>query len=261
MKQSISVIKIGGQLIQESEQLDWVLEAFCKINGPKVLVHGGGRRANELLKALDIEPLMLNGRRITDEATLEIVTMVYAGLVNKNIVALLQAKGCNALGLSGADGNLIRAHKRQGASADYGFARDIDEVNSSFLISLLDQGISPVCCAITHDQKGQLLNTNADTIASTIAQALAKNQKVSLKFCFEKSGVCLDPDDERSLIEELAFSKYKDLIAEGVITDGMIPKLDMAFEALRQNVGEVWICGKEGLGENGGTLKTNLVLD
>ena len=205
------------------------------------MVHGGGKRASELLKALQISPRMHEGRRITDEPTLEVVTMVYAGSINKRIVSLLQALGCNAIGLSGADGNVILAHKRIVQTIDYGFAGDIDQINTPVITSLLNAGLTPVCCAITHDGKGQLLNTNADTIASSLAKALSQEYQVSLKFCFEKKGVLADPEDDHSVISELNPDSYGKYRSEGIITDGMIPKLDNAFAALQAGVSEVII--------------------
>lgn len=259
MKPIINIIKIGGHLIQESEQLEIALDQFSKIKGPKILIHGGGRSANQMLQALNIEPQMIDGRRITDAATLKIVTMVYAGLVNKKIVSQLQSKGCNALGLSGTDGNLILAKKREIKKIDYGFTGDIIAINNQFLEQLIQKNISPVCCAITHDGKGQLLNTNADTIAASIAKALTKKFQVRLKFCFEKSGVCRNPNLESSLIKQLSFTNYQNLIDEKIITDGMIPKLDMAFDALNQQVKAVSICGLNAI-NNPDAVQTHLVL-
>lgn len=241
MPETLNILKIGGKLLADAEQLPEMLSVFRAMDGHKILVHGGGNRANELIAALGIEPKMINGRRITDEATLEIVTMVYAGLINKNLVARLQAIGCPAIGLSGADGNSILAHKRIVKDIDYGFAGDIDAVNVPVLRHLLSGGLVPVCCAITHDGRGQLLNTNADTIASRLAVALAPHYRVRLQYSFERPGVLLDPTDDDSVIAQLdraSYQRYKD---QGVITDGMIPKLDNAFAGLAAGVSEIVI--------------------
>lgn len=238
---SLVVLKIGGKVLEVPSELHKALDYFAAIEGPKILVHGGGKQANHIMSALDIEPKMLNGRRITDAATLEVVTMVYAGLVNKTVVSQLQALGCNAMGLSGADGNLIRAHKRIVQTHDYGFAGDIDEINAAAIQQLLDSGFCPCFCAITHDTKGQLLNTNADTIASQLAIALAKGYDVQLQFCFEKAGVMTDPDQDDSVIPILTPALYESHKASGAISGGMLPKLDNAFAAIDAGVSAVWI--------------------
>ena len=237
----LTIVKIGGKVLEVRERLTEALEYFVGIEGPKILVHGGGKQANVIIKALDIEPKMLNGRRITDAATLEVVTMVYAGLVNKTVVSQLQGMGCNALGLSGADGNMIRAHKRIVTTHDYGFAGDIDEVNGKGLQQLLNLGYCPCFCAITHDAKGKLLNTNADTIASQLAIAMAKGYEVELQFCFEKAGVMLDPADDDSVIGQLTAATYQQYKAAGAISGGMIPKLDNAFAAIDAGVYQISI--------------------
>lgn len=237
----LTIVKIGGKVLEVPEKLTEALQYFVGIKGPKILVHGGGKQANVIIKALDIEPKMLDGRRITDAPTLEVVTMVYAGLVNKTVVSQLQSLGCNALGLSGADGNMIRAHKRIVTTADYGFAGDIDEINAKGLQQLLDLGFCLCFCAITHDAKGQLLNTNADTIASQIAIAMAKGFEVELQFCFEKGGVLTDPTDEHSVIPELTSDSYQRHKEDGVIAGGMIPKLDNAFAAIDAGVYQISI--------------------
>ncbi len=260
MKPSISIIKVGGQLIEEEPQLKGLLESFHQIEGLKILVHGGGRRASQLSKALNIPVQFHEGRRITDAATLELAVMVYAGLVNKRIVGMLQAVGSNAIGLSGADGNLILAHQRQNSHIDYGFAGDIDQINVPFLLHLLNQGLSPVVCAITHNGQGQLLNTNADTVAAQLAIALAPHQTVSLKYCFEKSGVCYELDAEDSLIEKLNYKDYQQLCQQGIIKDGMLPKLEQAFTALQHKVSEVAICGTAALPSQSTAKRTNLCL-
>lgn len=241
MQEVLNILKIGGKLLADELQLTKMLEVFTGMEGHKILVHGGGNRANELIKDLGIEPKMINGRRITDEPTLEIVTMVYAGLINKGLVARLQAIQCPAIGLSGADGNVILAHKRIVKDIDYGFAGDIDAVGVNTFKHLLSGGLVPVCCAITHDGKGQLLNTNADTIASRLAVALAPHYRVRLQYSFERPGVLKDPSDNNSVISSLNRTSYEQYKAEGVITDGMIPKLDNAFAGLDAGVSEIVI--------------------
>ncbi|MFI5155708.1 MAG: acetylglutamate kinase [Chitinophagales bacterium] len=217
------------------------MNAFASIQGKKILIHGGGKKATRLAADLGTEQKMIDGRRITDEKTLEIVTMVYAGSINKDIVARLQAKHCDAIGLSGADGNLILAHKRNHPTIDYGFAGEIDKINSQFLSQLFHWGLVPVVSPITHDMHGQLLNTNADTIAQEMAKALCRQFSVHLIFSFEKNGVLLDINDEESVIAELKPASYNSLKSEQKIFAGMIPKLDNAFEALRQGVKQVTI--------------------
>ncbi len=237
------IIKIGGHVIDNSENLHYFLEDFSDLQGYKILVHGGGKMATELSHTLGIEPKMIDGRRITDIETLRVVTMVYAGLINKNIVAQLQAKKCNAIGLTGADANLIRANKRPVNEIDYGFVGDLDQtsVATHKLSALLEEGLIPVFSAITHDGKGQLLNTNADTIASTIATALAANYETHLVYCFEKKGVLRDVNNEESIITRIASSYFETLKSEGVIAGGMLPKLENAFKAIKNGVKEVYI--------------------
>ena len=246
----LNIIKIGGNIINNSSVLKEVLTDFSKLEGAKILVHGGGRKASQVLKSMSIEPKMINGRLITDEVTLEVVTMVYAGLINKNVVAQLQELNCMAIGMTGADLNSIQSHKRVVETIDYGFAGDIDNVNAEAIEKLLEVDFTPVFCSITHDKKGQLLNTNADTIASTLAVALSKSHDVSLKFCFEKDGVLLDVNDETSVIQTLETSNYERLKAENKIFDGMIPKIDNAFDALKAGVQEVLICSTKALNLN-----------
>lgn len=245
MKDKLSVIKIGGNVVNNSSALDRFLKDFASMEGQKILVHGGGRQASELASALGLETKMAGGRRITDEKTLEVVTMVYAGLLNKSITATLQGYHCDAIGLSGADGNCIRAHKRVVKDLDYGFAGDVDEVNVEFLGSLLKSGLSPVFCAITHDRHGQLLNTNADTIASELAQALATEYNVDLVYCFEKQGVLEDIGNEDSVIDRIDLTKYKEMKARGQIAEGMLPKLKNCFDALEKGVSRVLIGSPE----------------
>lgn len=254
------VIKIGGNVIDDEAGLLSFVRSFAKLEGKKILVHGGGKLATRLAEELNIPQQLVEGRRITDAETLKIVTMVYAGYINKNIVALLQSNDCDAAGLSGADGNSIKAHKRVHTTLDYGFAGDIDEVNEYFLHSLLEQNITPVIAPITHDGNGQLLNTNADTIAAEVAKSMSRLYKVDLVYCFEKSGVLKDVADEDSLIAQMNLNEYNNLKAEGVIASGMIPKMENAFAALEQGVKSVRIGKAEKLfqlinGEAGTTIK------
>ena len=243
MSESLKIFKIGGGIIDDAAQLGQFLRELARVPGPKILVHGGGKGASQMLQSLGIEPQMVQGRRITDAATLDIVTMFYAGKTNKQIVALLQQQGVNALGLSGADGNAIRATRRPVENVDYGFVGDLDvhSVNAGLLHSLLGAAITPVFCAITHDGQGQLLNTNADTIASALARALAGSYAVELHFCFEKDGVLADVHDEGSVIPQITAAQYQQLKAQGVIAAGMVPKLDSAFAALEDGVARVVI--------------------
>lgn len=236
IKKQLTIVKIGGDIVDNDELLQDFYTNFKQISGPKILVHGGGNRASSLQMQLGMKPKKIDGRRVTDVATLEVVTMVYAGLLNKKLVAGLQAVGKNAIGLSGADGDAIRAHKRKIVTADYGYAGDIDRVNVSFVDGLISAGQTPVFCAITHDGQGQLLNTNADTLAARIAAAMSTQYNVQLYYCFTKRGVLSNIHDESSVIERIEHSDYLELKSQGIITDGMIPKLDTAFEALAQGV-------------------------
>ena len=237
----LKIIKIGGGIIDNPTELKDFLHTFSKIEGPKVLIHGGGKGASKMLQKLGIEPKMIEGRRITDQATLEVVTGLYAGNLNKQIVAQLQQFGTNAVGLSGADGNVIKGIKRPVKTIDYGFVGDItlDGINVEFLQLLIDNGYTPVLCAITHNGEAQLLNTNADTIASTVAEALAIKNDVQLNFCFDKIGVLRDINDDSTLIPEITKEVYKNLKTEGVIFEGMIPKLDNAFRVIENGVKQV----------------------
>lgn len=232
----LQIIKIGGNVINDKAKLAEALAEFAKIPTLKILVHGGGRKASELSQQMGIAPNMINGRRVTDEATLEIVTMVYSGLLNTQIVADLQALGCNAMGLNGADINAIQTHKRVVKDIDFGFVGDVDSCNAELISELIYLGISPVFCAITHDKKGQLLNTNADTIASTLAIALSEYFDVTLTYTFEKAGVLYDANDDNSLIPVIKKADYEQLKADKIIFDGMIPKIDNAFLALEKGV-------------------------
>ena len=239
--ENLVLIKVGGKIVEEEETLRQLLNDFAAIEGYKVLVHGGGRSATKLAAQLGIESKMVNGRRITDAETLKVVTMVYGGLVNKNIVAGLQALGVNALGLTGADMNLMRSDKRPVAEVDYGFVGDVKEVNADLLASLIHQGIVPVLAPLTHDKQGHMLNTNADTIAGEAAKALAKHFEVTLMFCFEKKGVLAFENDDNSVIENINPESFEKLVAEGVISGGMIPKLENSFDALKAGVKAVVI--------------------
>ena len=241
------VIKIGGNIIDDDAKLALFLKSFAALNEKKILIHGGGKLATKLAAQLNIQQQMIDGRRITDAETLKIVTMVYTGAINKNIVAQLQSEKCNAIGISGADGNAIVAHKRKHATIDFGFVGDVDSVNTSFLQSLIENNICPIVAPITHDGKGQLLNTNADTIAQEIAKALSKIYHVTLIYSFEKAGVLLDTEKEDSVIPVLTPSKYEELKSTGKIFAGMIPKLDNAFAALKQGVKKVIIGKAENL--------------
>jgi acetylglutamate kinase len=239
-KPSLTIAKIGGGVIEDPIELKAFLKDFSTIKGPKILVHGGGRDASKMEARLGIETQMHQGRRITSAESLEVISMVYAGKTNKTIVALLQSLNCNAIGLSGADANCIRSHKRTGTDIDYGFVGDIDSVQADHIAALTEH-FCPVFCAITHDGKGQLLNTNADTIAAAIASAMSKTHRVSLYYCFEKQGVLLDIDNPNSLVQKLDNNYYQQLLQEGVIAAGMIPKLKNCFEALDNGVSKVVI--------------------
>ena len=241
IKQPLRIFKIGGNVINNEAVLTSFLKEFSKINEPKILVHGGGRRASEISSAMGLVPQMINGRRITDEATLEVVTMVYAGLLNKNIVAKLQSFGCNSIGLSGADGNSIEAHKRIVKDIDYGYAGDVDKMNPDVAIALLQNNVTPVFCAITHNKKGQLLNTNADTIASEAAIGMSNLYNVELNYVFELKGVLENFEDKNSVIKEIDSEKYSALIEKGIIAEGMLPKLHNCFNALKKGVDKVKI--------------------
>lgn len=237
------VIKIGGNIIDDEKKLSSFLRSFASINEKKILVHGGGKLATRLAEQLKIPQQVVEGRRITDAETLKIVTMVYAGYINKNIVAQLQAANCNAIGLCGADGDSILAHKRTHAVMDYGFVGDVDTINSNLLQSLVEQHLTIVFAPITHNQQGQLLNTNADTIAQEIAKGMSDLYDVQLVYSFERAGVLQDTEDEATLIPQLTFPHYQQLKQENKIFAGMIPKLDNAFSALKSGVGKV-IIGK-----------------
>lgn len=252
-KDKLTIIKVGGKIVEEDISLRQLLHDFSRIEGHKILVHGGGRSATKLSEKLGIESKMVDGRRITDKDTLAVVTMVYGGLVNKNIIAGLQSLNVNALGLTGADMDVIRSEKRPVKEIDYGYVGDVKEVKSDVLKLLIDQKIVPILAPLTHDGKGNLLNTNADTIASEVAQAMTQYYDVSLVYCFEKKGVLMDEKDDNSVISKLNkvdFEKYK---KEGIIQGGMLPKLDNAFRSIEKGVSEVVITEASQIGKNEGT--------
>ncbi len=251
---NITVIKVGGAIVEDEARLNDLLCRFASIDGPKVLVHGGGRRATKVASALGIETKMVDGRRVTDADMLEVVTMVYGGLVNKNVVAQLQARGVNALGLTGADMNVILSHRRPLRNGvDYGFVGDVDQVDGQALTSLLERGVIPVMAPLTHDGKGSLLNTNADTIAAETAKALTPYFDVTLVYCFEKAGVLANPDDDNSVIPVITKADFAALTADGTISGGMKPKIENALAAVEKGVRRVIITKAEALGSNSGT--------
>ncbi len=247
----IKVIKIGGNIVDNQQLLKEFAGNFAAMPGKKILVHGGGVMASQIQKAMGMIPVMIDGRRVTDEETLKVVAMVYAGWCSKNIVALLQAEGCNAIGLSGADGNVIKAEKRapryvesMGRDVDYGYVGDVssESVNTGFIRAALESGIVPVFNAINHDGRGNLLNTNADTIASSVAVAMAKSgYETELIYCFEKRGVLYDKDDDSSIIPEIDLDRFVQLKSEGRVADGMVPKLENSFRAIGEGVSKVMI--------------------
>ncbi|HWD88393.1 MAG TPA: acetylglutamate kinase [Mucilaginibacter sp.] len=250
-RQQLHIVKIGGNVIDNSESLHHFLKDFTDLEGNKILVHGGGKVATQLQEELGIEPKLVDGRRITDIDTLRVVTMVYGGLINKNIVAQLQKFGTNAIGLTGADGNFIRTQKRPVKAIDYGYVGDIDEksIDPENISRLLKAGFTPVFCAITHNGEGQLLNTNADTIASALAVALSPVYETTLIYCFEKKGVLHDINDEESVIREIDPKKYEQLKEQQIIHSGMLPKLDNAFTAINCGVKAVVIGRSDDLGQ------------
>ncbi|WP_339650898.1 acetylglutamate kinase [uncultured Maribacter sp.] len=250
MRDKLSVVKIGGNVIEDEKALDVFLTTFSKLEGLKILVHGGGKLATQLATKLGIESKLIDGRRITDKDTVDIITMVYGGLANKKIVAQLQSKNINAIGLSGADGNSIHAHKRPVKDIDYGFVGDIESIDSDLLTNLLSINLTPIFCAISHDGNGQLLNTNADTIAAEIAIGMASIYETTLYYCFEKKGVLLDITDDDSVVKHINTPKYNELLADGIIADGMIPKLHNCFYALQNNVEKVCLGDVSMLNEN-----------
>lgn len=254
MKEKITIIKVGGKIVEEADTLCQLLKDFSTLPGYKLLVHGGGRSATRIASMLGIESRMVNGRRITDADTLKVVTMVYGGLVNKNIVTGLQARGINAIGLTGADMDVIRSVKRPVKDIDYGFVGDVEKVDAKALASLIRQGAVPVLAPLTHDGQGHILNTNADTIAGEVAKALAMIFDVTLVFCFEKKGVLLDENDDDSVIPVLTKDMFKRYISEGIIKEGMIPKLENSFSAVEDGVTQVIITSASSIGKNTGTI-------
>jgi len=268
-REKVTVVKVGGAVVEDPEQLAMLLDNFSAIEGKKVLVHGGGRRATKIAAQLGIESHMVGGRRITDEQMLSVVTMVYGGLVNKNLVARLQAKGVNALGLTGADMDVIRSHKRPLKSVkmddgttqmvDFGYVGDVDYADGARFASLLDSGITPVVAPLTHDGEGNMLNTNADTMASTVAKALAERYDVTLIFSFEKKGVLSNPDDDDSVIPVITRALYNKYVGDGTISGGMMPKIENALEAVESGVKRVIITLAAAISDNtqGTTIQVN----
>ena len=249
----LTIIKVGGKVVEEPESLNTLLNQIHSVSGNKILIHGGGRTATEIAAKLGIKTKMVDGRRITDEETLEVVTMVYGGLINKRIVAGLQARNCKAVGLTGADLDLIRAKKRPVNKIDYGFVGDVDDVNTRELRMLINENVVPVIAPLTHDGKGNILNTNADTIASEIAIELSNHYNVYLFYCFEKSGVLLNSEDDTTVIHDLDSDLFEQYQKEDVINAGMIPKLDNGFRAKRKGVKEVLITNPENIITGRGT--------
>lgn len=241
MKDKLTIIKVGGKIVEEPDTLASLLRDFASIDGFKLLVHGGGRSATKIATSLGIETKMIDGRRVTDAEMLQVVTMVYGGLVNKNIVARLQGLGIDALGMTGADMNIIKSHRREVKTVDYGYVGDVETVNGKAIASLIQAGVVPVIAPLTHDGKGNLLNTNADTMAAETAKGLAPFFDVKLVFCFEKAGVLRDENDDNSVISEINRNNYTSLREDGIVTGGMIPKLDNAFDAIEAGVSEVII--------------------
>ncbi|KAB1068420.1 acetylglutamate kinase [Tamlana haliotis] len=240
-KEKLSVVKVGGNVIEDKDALASFLEGFSKLEGKKILVHGGGKRATHIASKLGIESNMINGRRVTDAETLEVITMVYGGLVNKNIVAQLQGLNTDAIGLTGADINSIASKKRPVKDIDYGFVGDVKKVNYKSIDKLMQADFTPVFCAITHDENGQLFNTNADTIASELAIGLSNLYKVELVYCFEKNGVLMEVDDDDSVIDFMDSGTYEILKHKGVFHDGMLPKLENCYHAISEGVSRVFI--------------------
>lgn len=254
MKEKLTIIKVGGKIVEEEATLQQLLNDFAAIGGYKILVHGGGRSATKIASLLGIESRMVDGRRITDAETLKVVTMVYGGLVNKNIVAGLQARGVNAIGMTGADMNIIRSVKRPIEEVDYGFVGDVECVNAVAISDIIYKGIVPVLAPLTHDGQGNMLNTNADTIAGETAKALASSFDVTLVYCFEKRGVLRDPNDEDSVIPGMNRAEFDVYRRNGTIQGGMIPKLQNSFSALDAGVKEVIITSASAIRKGGGTI-------
>ena len=255
MKEKLTIVKVGGAVVEDEAQLSQLLKDFSAIEGKKVLVHGGGRKATKVAEALGIESKMLNGRRITDAEMLSVVTMVYGGLVNKNLVARLQANGVNALGLTGADMDVIRSHKRPiKDGVDFGFVGDVDKANGQMLSRLIEEGVTPVMAPLTHDGQGNILNTNADTIASETAKALAPYYDVTLIFSFEKKGVLSNPDDDDSVIPTITRADFMRYREDGTISGGMLPKIENALAAVEAGVKQVIITLATAINGQSGTV-------
>ena len=255
MKQKLTIVKVGGAVVEDETQLAQLLKDFSAISGRKVLIHGGGRRATQVAASLGIESKMVGGRRITDKDMLSVVTMVYGGLVNKNLVAQLQANGVNALGLTGADIDVIRSHKRPiKDGVDFGFVGDVDRADGEMLSKLIEAGITPVMAPLTHDGEGNILNTNADTIASETAKALAPYYDVTLIFSFEKKGVLSNPDDDDSVIPTINRADFERYKADGTISGGMLPKIENALSAIDSGVSRVIITLATAIDGNSGTI-------
>lgn len=241
MKEHLTIIKVGGKIVENSESLNALLKDFAAVEGKKLLVHGGGRSATQMAARLGVETKMVDGRRITDEAMLEVVTMVYGGLVNKRIVAGLQALGIDAVGLTGADMNIVLSDKRKVLAVDYGWVGDVKRVNAEAVVTLIESGCCPVVAPLTHDGCGHMLNTNADTMAGEMAKVMAAHYDVTLMFCFEKPGVLADENDDSSLIPTITPAVLDDLKRRGVVSGGMIPKLDNAIACVSAGVESVVI--------------------
>ena len=255
MKQKLTIVKVGGAVVEDETQLTQLLKDFSAISGRKVLIHGGGRRATQVAASLGIESKMVGGRRITDADMLSVVTMVYGGLVNKNLVARLQANGVNALGLTGADIDVIRSHKRPLKDGiDFGFVGDVDRADGQMLSRLIEAGITPVMAPLTHDGQGNILNTNADTIASETAKALAPFYDVTLIYSFEKKGVLSNPDDDNSVIPTITRADFERYKADGTISGGMLPKIENALSAIEKGVNRVIITLATAIDGNSGTI-------
>ncbi len=258
MKEKLTIVKVGGAVVEDEQQLSQLLRDFGAIAGRKVLVHGGGRRATQVAQSLGIESHMVNGRRITDGQMLQVVTMVYGGLVNKNLVARLQANGVNALGLTGADIDVIRSHRRPLKDGiDFGYVGDVDKADGTVLSRLIEMGITPVLAPLTHDGQGQMLNTNADTIAAETAKALAPFYEVTLIYSFEKKGVLRDPLDDDSVIPVITRDDFQRYVADGTVAGGMIPKLENAFQAISEGVARVNITLATAIDGQHGTMIQN----
>jgi acetylglutamate kinase len=259
MKTKLKVVKIGGNVLDDKALLGAFLIDFAKLNGPKILVHGGGKKATEISKKLGLTPELIDGRRVTSDIDIDIVTMVYAGLLNKTIVAALQSHSCNAIGLTGADGNSILSVKRPVKTIDFGWVGDVQAVNDAWIKSLLTEGITPVFCALTHDGSGHLLNTNADTVASELAIALTDSFEVELIYCFEKKGVLKDFENEDSVFLTINTDLFAELKAQKIIHSGMLPKLENCFYALNNKVSKVIIGSTVAINSNS-TIHTTLTL-